>query len=148
MDRNYRNGRVTVGPRLFLIGKGKVALVAPFVDMFFTVPVGSPFILQSITVKFDRTVVGTTQTSPNLFLQLYDSHGYEYMPDPVPIAGFTTPGGGRALSGVPLLGVRYEGGQVIRIRISGVGVGPVPATISPTLIGYREAVIRGQHGNL
>lgn len=148
MLKNYRNGRVTIGPRLFLIGKGRVPLVFPFMDMFYTVPVGSPFILQSITAKFDRVVAGTTQTSPDLFLQLYDSHGYEYTPNPVPIANFTTPNGGRVLGGVPLLGVRYEGGQVVRIRISGVGAGPVPAYIALTLIGYREAVIGGQHGNL
>ena len=139
---------VSIGPRLLLIGINRRPLVLPWTDFNISIPIGSPYILKSISWVFDRTVVASVQTSPNLSFDFFDSKGYAFSNEPIMIRNYGSPGGNRGLTSTKPLHIKYEGGDTIHLRLFGAIAGPVPAVASVTLYGYREAALRGYHGNL
>lgn len=138
----------TIGPRLLLIGEARRPLQVGVTDFCLKVPIGSPLTLRGISWVYYNTVAAGAQTSPDLSFSFFDSKGYAFSNDPIPIALYGTPGATRVLSATQNLQGEYEGGDVIRLRLFGAVAGPVPSFASVTLYGFRKAALRGSHGNL
>ncbi len=130
--------------RPYLIGAAvKAALQLPITYLNATVPPGSPFRLDYVMVSYFRTG-SNPQTSPDLFYQLYDSRGVAMSPAPMSCALVSSPGGngakGASVKALPKWGILYEPLSVIRIEITGMDAGPVPATVSVTFMGMRDGM--------
>lgn len=133
----------------------KKPLQIPVARIGVDVPPGARFRLDYIFIVYPVTINTedglTTQASPNLFFELFDSRGVSLTNRPVPIV-FLTPGGvdgqggagvspiphGASVRGLPRWGVEYDPLANIRMEITGMNAGPVPAWISITYLGMRD----------
>jgi hypothetical protein len=130
-------------PNVFcLVAASRLPLQLPHSIISVTVPRGAVFRMDYILANFPRTVVANAQTSPELRIRLLDSRGVAVNEPVIPFHGFTTPAGGRNVAGVWAWRIEYPPGAVITLEISGQTAGPVPATVSITLLGQRGWGIR------
>lgn len=120
----------------------KKPLQLPVMPLHVTVPAGAKFRLDYIMFAFPVTVVARVQSSPQLFYQLYDSRGLALNKNPIPIGLESSPGGvskgGASVKALVKWGIEYEPLATISILITGQTAGPVPATVSVTLVGMRD----------
>lgn len=128
---------VLIGPRPFLLGESRVALVAPGQPWIAQVPKGAPWRFRFLTVNYPRTVVNRVQSTPDLRFTLYSAGGEAYQVRPIPFVMMTTPSGGVSLVATHPIYQPYPGGSTVKLIIDGQIIGTGPAYISITLAGTR-----------
>lgn len=112
-------------------------LQLPMTPISVTVPRGTVFRLDHVFVNYPRTVVGSTQTSPELLFVLKDSRNLEQGNVRLSMVDITTPSGGQAVAVSQSLGILYGSGEQLALEVYGMAAGPVPATVSVTYLGVQ-----------
>lgn len=127
-----------IRPRpFFLVAANRRALQLPVDYLSITTPRGGTFRLLYLLPAFPRTVLAGAQTSPELRFRVVDTRGVSMVNQPIQMADFTTPAGFSRLRRAQPFWVDYEPGEIITVEVSGQVPGPIPATVSVTLLGQR-----------
>lgn len=121
-----------------LVAAARAPLVLPVTPISVDTPVGSDFRLDYILASYNRTVVAGAQTSPDLLFMLFDSRGVAMTNQPVKFEDVLTKAGAPRIWGVSRIGHVYPPRSVIRMEVTGMNAGPVPADISITYLGVKD----------
>jgi len=108
-------------PRVFVLGMAnRVASVLPYISFTARLPIGQRARINFILVDYPRVVVAGAQTSPDLSVVLLSMRGREYMGTiPLPAVLTTTPAGGRSFAKSQFVGLEFDAGEVVELRVSG-----------------------------
>lgn len=128
---------LVTGPRPYWLAAARVPLNSARHYLSFTLPAYGWWTFQFLNVSYPRTVADGVQTSPELSYQLWDATGRGFQVEPIPLAMFTTPAGGPTVGATHRIGVRYKGGDAVKLCISGA-TGGAPAWVSLSLFGIRS----------
>ncbi len=143
-----------VRPRpFFLVAAMRKPLQIPVTQIYVQAPAGAKFRIDYMFITYPRRLFDDpiSQPDPNLSFQLYDSAGRGMTAVPSDINTVLTPGGTDlslggtggpyakgGVRGMPGWGLEYDPLAVIRVDITGMSAGPLPAHISITYLGMRD----------